>query len=237
MTKHRIISILSIASSLLVVSERARSQDLVLPDAPTAAVVATTLPSTEPVYSRPTRGIMVENYVFDAFGPYPVVSAGFTSSISQLSNAPPEWHQGAEGYAKRFGSDFGMAATATTTRYALSSMLKEDSLYYRCECNGFLPRLNHAMLSTVTARHGRDGHRVVSIPAILAPYVGSTVAVYGWYPDRFGVKDALRMGSYSLLASVGGNVALEFLYRGPRSLLSHVRINSRDSAPEPGPIQ
>jgi hypothetical protein len=237
MKKLQIIPILLIVASILFTSERARSQDLVLPDAPSAAVVATTSSQAEPMYARPARGIMFENYAYDTFGPYPVVSAAFTAGMSQSSNAPPEWHQGAKGYARRFGSDFGMAATATTTRYALSAMLKEDALYYRCECRAFLPRFRHAVLSTATARNERDGHRVLSIPAILAPYVGSTVAVYGWYPDRFGAKDALRMGSYSLLASVGGNVALEFLYRGPRSLLSHVRINSSGSAPDPGSNQ
>jgi hypothetical protein len=155
--------------------------------------------------------------------------------VNQWTNSPPEWHQGAEGYAKRFGSNFGMAATATTTRYALSEALKEDTLYYRCECSGVFKRLRHAVLSTVTARHGKDGHRTFSISAIAAPYAGSTVAVYGWYPRRYGAKDVLRQGNYNLLAFVGGNVALEFLYSGPHSLLSRVHLNNGHGSPDPGP--
>jgi len=60
-----------------------------------------------------------------------------------------------------------------------------------------------------------------SLPALVAPYAGVTTAAYGWYPNRYGAKDALRMGNYSLLESMGANIALEFLYSVPHSLLSH----------------
>lgn len=235
MTECRIVSILSITASLLVIPGPMRTLAQVLPDAPPAAIVATNPVPIEPVYSRPTHRAKVKNYLFDAFGPYPAVGAGLAAGIGQLSNAPPEWRQGASGYAKRFGSDFGMAATATTTRYALSEALKEDTLYYRCECGGFLPRLRHAVLSTVIARHGRDGHRVITLTALAAPYVGSSVAVFGWYPDRYGAKDAFRLGNYNLLAFIGGNVALEFLYGGPHALLSRVHLNNGRGSSDPGP--
>lgn len=235
MMKCRFITILSIAASFLFQQRLAMAQDMALPDAPSVPAVTATVSASKDIYLRPTHRTMLRNYVFDAFGPYPVVGAAFAAGINQLSNAPPEWHQGAEGYAKRFASDFGMAATATTTRYALSEALKEDTLYYRCECSGILPRFRHAVLSTVTARHGRDGHRALSLSALVAPYAGSTVAVYGWYPERYGAKDALRLGNYNLLAFIGGNVALEFLYSGPHSLLTRVHLNNRHGSPEPGP--
>jgi len=91
------------------------------------------------------------------------------------------------------------------------------------------------MISTLTARRGRDGHRVFSLPALLAPYAGSMAAVYGWYPGRFGVKDAFRIGNYGLLSDMGENVALEFLYSGPHSLLSRMHLNNAHGAPDPGP--
>lgn len=177
-----------------------------------------------PAYSRPTEKAKFRNYTFDAFGPYPVIVAGFAAGINQLNNTPPEWHQGAEGYGKRMGSNFGIAVASTTTRYALSEAFKEDELYYRCECQGVFPRLRHAAFSTLTARRGRDGHRVFSVPALVAPYAGSMTAVYGWYPDRYGAKDAFRMGNYSLLGYVGGNIAMEFLYSGPHSLFSRIHL-------------
>jgi hypothetical protein len=184
---------------------------------------------------RPTQRTKVINYVFDAYGPYPIAGAAFGAGINQFSNAPPEWNQGAEGYAKRFGSNYGIAMVATTTRYGLSEAFKEDALYYRCECRGVFPRLRHALFSTLTARRGEDGHRVFSIPALVGPYAGSMTATYGWYPNRYGAKDAFRTGNYSLLAFAGENISLEFFYSGPHSLLSRMHLNNAHGAPEPGP--
>jgi hypothetical protein len=184
-------------------------------------------------YTRPTEKLKLHTYFFDAFGPYPIFGAAFTAGINQAYNTPPEWKQGAEGYGKRFGSNFGIAAVSTTTRYALAEAFREDTLYYRCECKGVFRRLGHAAISTMTARRGDDGHRVFSIPDLVSPYAGTLTAVYAWYPDRFGAKDALRMGNYSMLAYLGGNIALEFLYRGPHSLLSRAHLTNGHVGPDP----
>jgi hypothetical protein len=186
-------------------------------------------------YEPPTQRTIGSNYLFEAFGPYPIVGAAFAAGINQFTNSPPEWHQGMEGYSRRFGSDFGIAAVATTTRFALSETLKEDTLYYRCECRGVLPRTRHAVISTFTARRGADGHRVFSFPMLVAPYAGTMTAVYGWYPDRFGAKDAFRMGNYSMLGYLGGNLALEFLYSGPHSLMARLHLNNAHGSLDPGP--
>ncbi len=217
---------LLVLASLVALPMPANTQSL-------PATGASTTPG-QPPYTRPTQAIKLRNYLFDAFGPYPIVGAALTAGISQASNGIPEWKQGAEGYGKRIGSDFGIAAVSTTTRYALSEAFKQDAMYYRCECTGVFPRLRHAVISTLTARRGSDGHRVFSFPALVAPYVGTMTAVYGWYPDRYGAKDALRLGNYNLLAYVGGNIALEFLYSGPHSLLSRMHLNSRHGAPNSG---
>ncbi|MGC4048823.1 MAG: hypothetical protein QM757_04790 [Paludibaculum sp.] len=185
-------------------------------------------------YTKPTEATEFRNYLFSAFGPYPIVGAAFAAGISQAGNGVPEWGQGAEGFGKRMGSNFAIGAVSTTTRYALSAAFDEDAVYYPCQCKGAMRRLGHAVLSTVTARRGADGHRVLSIPAIVAPYAGATTAVYGWYPDRYGAKDAFRMGNYSLLANVGGNIAMEFLFRSPNSWLSKLRLNNGPSTGQAG---
>jgi hypothetical protein len=191
-------------------------------------------PQPEPAYTRPTQKTKLRNYLFDGFGPYPIVGAAFAAGINQANNSPPEWRQGAEGYGKRIGSDFGIAAIGTSTRYALSEAFREDTLYYKCECKGVFPRLSHAVISTFTARRGRDGHRVFSLPTLVGPYAGTMTAVYGWYPGRYNAKDGLRMGNYSMLGYVGGNVALEFLYGGPHSWLSRAHLSSSHVAQDPG---
>jgi len=199
-----------------------------------SAVASTTPAQPDLTYVRPPQTTKLRNYAFDAFGPYPIVGAAIAAGINQAENTPPDWKQGAEGYGKRFGSDFGIAAVTTTTRYALSEAFKEDTLYYRCECKGLFPRLRHAVISTLTARRGEDGHRVFSFPALVAPYAGTMTAVYAWYPGRYDAKDGFRIGNYSLLGYVGGNIALEFLYSGPHSWLSRMHMNNGRGAPVPG---
>ncbi|MFZ3210502.1 MAG: hypothetical protein WA188_03235 [Terriglobales bacterium] len=206
-------------------------------DSSSAAVLPSagpTQPQLDVTYTSPTEETRLRNYFFDTFGPYPFAGAALAAGISQADNSPPEWKQGAAGYSKRFGSSFGIATVTTSTRYALAKAFREDTLYYPCECKGVLPRLRHAVISTLTARRGDDGHRVFSFPALVAPYAGAMTAVYGWYPGRYGPKDAFRMGNYSLLGFAGGNIALEFLYSGPHSLLSRMHLNNGHGAPASG---
>jgi hypothetical protein len=234
--RRRKLSLLVIAC-LAALPVLAEAQSLADPEASSGAAflpVSTANPPPDLTYTRPTEKTKLQNYFFDAFGPYPIAGAALAAGINQADNTPPEWKQGAAGYGKRFGSDFGIAAVTTTTRYGLSEALREDTLYYRCQCKGALPRLRHAVISTFTARRSVDGHPVFSLPDLVAPYAGTMTAVYGWYPGRYGAKDAFRMGNYSLLGYVGGNIALEFLYSGPHSLISRMHLNNAHGAPNPG---
>lgn len=177
-------------------------------------------------YTRPTKKAELHSYLFDAFGPYPIAGAVVFGAVNQETKTPPEWGQGMGAYGERVGSVFGIALVTTTTRYALAAAFREDTLYYRCECTGFLPRLGHAVISTVTARVGDDGRRRLSFPAIVSPYAGSMTAVYGWYPSRYGPKDGFRMGNYAILAFAVGNIAREFIYGGPHTLFGRMGHSS-----------
>jgi hypothetical protein len=202
-------------------------------DSSKAAVIppGTTDAKLDLTYIRPTEKTKLHNYVFDAFGPFAIVSAALNAGIDQSNDAPPEWRQGAAGYSKRFASNFGVAAVTTTTRYGLAKAFREDAMYYRCGCKGAFPRLRHAVISTFTARRGADGHRALAVSALLAPYAGTVASTYGWYPGRFGAKDAFRMGNYNMLGGVVGNIGLEFLYSGPHSLLSSMHPKKGDKKP------
>jgi hypothetical protein len=204
-------------------SPNASSPDASLPNAPQAKPVVG--------YQRPTERVKLVNYLFDAYGPFPLVGSALVAGINQADNSPRDWDQGIKGYGRRWGSDFGIAAITTTTRYGLAEIFREDTLYYRCECSGVLPRVRHALVSTLTGRRGEDGHRVFSIPSLVAPYVGALVAVNAWYPQRYNDVDAFREANYSLLAYAAGNVALEFFPSGPHSLLAKFHLQNRHAAP------
>jgi hypothetical protein len=231
---HQLMLSLLIIVELTALPAHVKAQSLNAPGISAGIATNATPDQPVPTYTRPTRQIRLRNYAFDAIGPYPIVGAAAVAAIDQAYNAPPEWKQGAAGFGRRFGSDLGIAAVSTTTRYALAEAFKQDTLYYRCECTGLFPRLRHAVVSTLTARRGQDGHRVFSIPALVAPYAGTTAAVYGWYPNRFGAQDALRMGNYALLGYVGSNIMLEFFYSGPHSLLTRIHLNNAHGAPDSG---
>jgi hypothetical protein len=238
MIRWAFLPALVVAAVLAIMPAPARSQSSLSSGDPSATSGITSPITTSGTldlsYARPTEGTKAINYAFDTFGPYPIAAAGVTAGINQFTNSPPEWGQGATGFGKRFGSDFGIAAIATTTHYGLAEAFREDTLYYRCECTGLFPRLGYAVISTVTGRHGEDGHRAFSFSALAAPYVGSMIAVYAWYPARFGPKDAFRMGNYSLLTYMGGNIALEFFYSGPHALISRLHLNNTHGSPIEG---
>jgi hypothetical protein len=238
MRMRRIMLLLMVVSEFPTLPLLARPQAPNSSESSSAAELPTSPGSThvQPAltYTRPTEKTKLHNYFFDAFGPYPIAGAAIAAGINQAERTPPEWEQGAEGYGKRFGSNFAIAAVSTTTRYTLAKAFGEDTLYYRCECKGLLPRLNHAVISPFTARRSDDGHRVFSFPALVAPYAGTMTAVYGWYPGRYNAVDGFRMGNYSLLGYVGGNLALEFLYGGPHSWLSRMHLNNGHGAPDAG---
>jgi hypothetical protein len=204
--------------------------------APTAGVTPSAVPSTPPPqpdlsYQRPTEPSKFHAFTVATIGPYPIAIALGEAAEDQFDNSPPEWKQGVAGYSKRFGSDFGMEAVSTSTRYALAEVLREDTRYYPCDCSGLFPRFRHAVFSTLTARHGEEGRRIFSAPALVAPYAGSFTAVYGWYPDRYDASDAFRIGNYNLLGAVGSNLWLEFIYQGPRSLRARMH-SARAHAPQ-----
>lgn len=231
MKSLRMISLLLVGAILPLL---ARAQSLVDSGASSGTVAITTPAYPDLSYIRPTTEMKFHSYSFDVLGPYPIARATLASGINQADNSPPEWKQGAAGYSRRFGSDFGINAVTITTRYALAQALREDTMYYRCDCKSLFPRFRHAVISSFTGRRGEDGHRVFSFPALVAPYAGTMAAVYGWYPTRYNAMDGFRMGNYSLLGYVAENVALEFFHSGPHSLLSRMHLNNGHAAPEGG---
>ena len=232
---RRLILLVLATAIVAAMPQQSRSQSQSLARDSLAPAASTAPAALNLTYDKPTQRTKLNNYVFDAFGPYPLTAAAITAGINQLDNSPPEWNQGLKGYGRRFGSDLAIASIGTTTRYGLAAAFKEDTLYYRCECAGPYPRLRHAVISTLTGRRGLDGHRIFSVSALVAPYSGSMTAVYGWYPNRFGAKDVFRMGNYNLLGYMGGNIALEFLYSGPHTLISRMHLNNAHGAPKTGP--
>jgi len=192
-------------------------------------------------YVQPSQRQKLDNYLFEAYGPYPLLWTNVVAGWHQARHTPPDWREGAAGYGERYASDFGNSVVNITTRYALARALDEDTLYYRCTCHGVWPRLKHAVVATVFVHQGADGHRAFALPVIAAPYVANMVAVYGWYPSRYDAEDAFRMGNFGLLSYFAGNISLEFLspvlHAKRSSWITKLHFDNRHLAPETEPGQ
>jgi len=167
---------------------------------------------TEPSfdYVRPNFGQRLHSYAWRTYGPVTMSELMMGAALSQADNVPPEWRQGWGAYGKRIASHVGASAIGGTTEFALAEAFRLDTRYYPCTCKRIWPRVRHALLSTITARAGEDGHRIFSVPNVAAPYA-SAFSTLAWYPSRYGPKDSFRTGNYNLLDNFGQNVALEFL--------------------------
>ena len=162
------------------------------------------------VYNFPDSSQRFRNYLQSAFGVGTIFASGISGAIAQNRNDPPEWKQGAEGYAKRFGSAFGERFIASTTVYGLGEAFHQDTSYHKCACTGTLNRLGHALKETYVART-ESGRIVPSLPALVGPYVGGVAGTYAWYPDRFSWKDGIRQGTGILISRPLLSIFREFL--------------------------
>lgn len=150
-------------------------------------------------------------------------------AIDQAFDFPHEWGQGMKGYGARVGSNLGISVVTATSQYAIAEAFHEDTAYYRCTCSGFIPRLWHAALSSVTARRGSDGHRSFSLALTASPFIGPMVAANAWIPSHDGPRLGLHMGEHNLLGQFAQDEALEFVYGGPHTLLGRVQRHLKKS--------
>ena len=211
----------------------ARPQNLADPPeaAPAQSFVS---PLTSSGYTPPSESDKLHNYLYEAFGPYPLIMSAIVSGYHQARRNPPDWREGLPGYGARYASDFGISVVNVSTRYTLAEAMNQDVYYYRCSCKGVWPRLKHAVASTVIARNQIDGRSVFALPSVVAPYAGPLVATQVWYPPRYGPKDAFRMGNYGLLDFTIGNIGLEFLpgllHPKADSWINRFHLNNRHGA-------
>jgi hypothetical protein len=80
------------------------------------------------------------------------LSVGLGAGIAQLEHAPSQWGQGAEGYGRRFGTFYGIAAFRQSVLFAGSSLLHEDPRPLRSQRHGFVPRTVGALKLAMQSR-------------------------------------------------------------------------------------
>jgi hypothetical protein len=180
-----------------------------LPDAPSTPQQQF-VPTTQPPKPSLTFGKRAHLYAHEVFGPETIIGPAFGAGIGQWEDEPPGWHEGGEGYGKRFGSGVARHTIAETIRFGIAAADGEDPRCLPSEDRSFWGRTRHAIVSTFVSQRS-SGTRMPAFSRLLGTY-GAAFISNTWYPDnRATGGDAARRGSTALAASVGFRLVREFV--------------------------
>ena len=148
----------------------------------------------------------LNNYLHDLAGPGAIAGVIGGGLLDHLRQNPGAWDDGAGGFARQLGSRAGQAVVQVSVHHGLAALMHRSTDYQPCECHGFGPRVEHALLETFSDRRA-DGSRALSVPRIAGTYAGN-FARLAWEPDR-NAGDAALGATMSLGFSAIFNVARE----------------------------
>lgn len=161
-------------------------------------------------YQRPDAETRRNRYFKSLFGPVTLARITAGAGFGTIRNSPEEWEKSAEGFGRRFASNFGENVIRQSTMFGLDEALKLDSNFYRSKKRDLGSKVSNAFLSTFTARNSK-GKRVLGVPRIAGAYVSHVVSREVWYPGRYNYKDGLKSGSISLGINVAVNLFRELI--------------------------
>jgi hypothetical protein len=117
------------------------------------------------------------------FDPMEFVLVGLVAGLGQASDSNPSYGQGAQGYAKRYGTAYGDNAIENFMAYAvLPSVLHQDPRYYQLGQGGFRKRAVHA-LSRVVLTRSNSGQSEFNYSEILGAGGAAAISTYAYHPQ------------------------------------------------------
>ena len=144
-----------------------------------AAFVAGGLSAQAPPSIRITpENVRLNNYLHDLAGPRALVGVVGGGVLQRLRQ-----HDGTE-LEDRIAARATQHAAEVSVRHGLAALMHRstDNHFQFCECHGFGPRVQHALLETFTDRRA-DGSRALAVPRIAGTYAGDFVGL-AWEHDR-----------------------------------------------------
>jgi len=145
-----------------------------------------------------------------ATDPWPFLLNGITAGIGQATNSPPEWGQGLQGYAKRFGGNYSDYFIGNFFGNALlPSLLHEDPRYFQKGTGSRAARFGWAAASSFWCRrdNGKWGPNYANVGGNL---IGAAIA-RAYYPDsERDVADTISDGLTVTVEGVVGAEIIEF---------------------------
>jgi len=144
-------------------------------------------------------------FVRSSFDPFTFVSSGFQGALSQATDEFPQYGQGAEGYAKRYGATFADQLSSNFfANFFYPVLLKEDPRYFRLGHGTAKRRVVYSLEQEFVA-HKDSGGKTFAFENVLGAFSSGTLS-NAYYPsnDRgFGLTVS-RSVIAILYGSVGG---------------------------------
>jgi hypothetical protein len=192
--RRRTMRCCMVATAMVAVSGGASAQT---PSAPAATI------GRQPLSIRVNpENVRLNNYLSDLAGPRTIIGVIGGGLLGQLGPS----NDGAEGFAGEIASRAGQKAVEVSVHHGLAALMHRSTDYQPCECHGFGPRVEHALLETFTDRRA-DGSRALSVPRIAGAYAGNFSRL-AWERDR-NPGDVALGATVSLGFSALFNVARE----------------------------
>jgi hypothetical protein len=115
--------------------------------------------------------------------PSEFVLIGFVAGLGQASDSNPSYGQGAQGYAKRYGTSYADNAVENFMASAvLPSLLHQDPRYYQLGRGGFWRRVEHAVGRVVITRSD-SGQRQFNYSEVFGAGMAAAISTYSYHPQ------------------------------------------------------
>jgi Carboxypeptidase regulatory-like domain len=160
------------------------------------------------------------------FDPVVGVTTGIEAGIEQATNKYASYGQGAAGYAKRYGADFGNEVTnRMLSSAAFPSLFHQDPRYFYKGIGSPPSRFLYAVSRAVVTR-GDNGSPQPNYSRLLGSISSGAISnTYRGRKDRgFGL--VASTGAFHLAGYAADNLLREFLFRTITSKLPGYRKNS-----------
>jgi hypothetical protein len=159
------------------------------------------------------RGSLYLRQTYLTYGIY--LKTAFFALGDQATGSPPEWGGGMGGYGKRISSRFGQFAIQNTLSTAGNLFLQYEPRYDRCRCDGFGPRIRHALERNFVTYNKTERELRPQI-GLYAGAMGAGMIASTWKPSgaglwREGYQSMVTQAAFGSFANVLGEFAPEIV--------------------------
>jgi hypothetical protein len=192
-----------------------------------AGVMATFNTTRNPDAAPLSSGQKFRLFFRSAIDPWAFGLNVVVAGINQAADSDPEWGQGMQGYAKRYGAGYSDYFTGNFFGNAvLPSLLHEDPRYFQKGSGSFIRRFLWAASSTVWCKrdHGGWGPNYANVGGNL---IGAAIARTYYPASERTVSDTITDG---LTVSAEGIVGAEVIEFWPDIVRHHQRKQAEKQA-------